>query len=334
MLAPITEAWPGEQEVLELGAASLAPLAGVRRGRRRRRRACRSGCAREGTVQVATDAADVADLDRVVEHLRGLGPRRRAAARPRAAPSRARARARGARRACRARRPRRRQPRAARRAARPRAGAPGWWSRGVAVSRVLDDGVRVTGVELDGEVLEADRVVVAAGAWSARAAPVARRAGAAGEGRDPAACGRGPRRCRRRRAPCARAVDGRPVYAVPRDGGRLVVGATQYEAGFDPDVIVGGVRDLVARRRAGPAGHRGVRPRGDRRRRSVRAPTTTCRCSGPSGPDGPVRRHRARAQRDAAGRRHRRRVGGRPARGRPARRARAAAADRSAVAPG
>jgi glycine oxidase len=42
------------------------------------------------------------------------------------------------------------------------------------------------------------------------------------------------------------AVSGRPVYAVPRDAGGLVVGATQYEAGFDPDVTVGGVRDLVA----------------------------------------------------------------------------------------
>ena len=40
-------------------------------------------------------------------------------------------------------------------------------------------------------------------------------------------------------------VDGRPIYAVPRDGGGLVVGATQYEAGFDTDVTVAGVRDLL-----------------------------------------------------------------------------------------
>jgi glycine oxidase len=40
-------------------------------------------------------------------------------------------------------------------------------------------------------------------------------------------------------------VDGRPVYAVPRDGGGLVIGATQYEAGFDLDVTVAGVRDLL-----------------------------------------------------------------------------------------
>jgi glycine oxidase len=40
-------------------------------------------------------------------------------------------------------------------------------------------------------------------------------------------------------------VDGRPVYAVPRDGGGLVIGATQTETGFDTEVTVGGVRDLL-----------------------------------------------------------------------------------------
>jgi glycine oxidase len=40
-------------------------------------------------------------------------------------------------------------------------------------------------------------------------------------------------------------VDGRPVYAVPRDGGGLVIGATQYETGFDTEPTVGGVRDLL-----------------------------------------------------------------------------------------
>jgi glycine oxidase len=40
-------------------------------------------------------------------------------------------------------------------------------------------------------------------------------------------------------------VDGRPVYAVPRDDGGLVIGATQAELGFDTEVTVGGVRDLL-----------------------------------------------------------------------------------------
>lgn len=41
------------------------------------------------------------------------------------------------------------------------------------------------------------------------------------------------------------AVHGRHVYLVPRHDG-LVVGATQYEAGFDTAVTVAGVRDLLA----------------------------------------------------------------------------------------
>ena len=40
-------------------------------------------------------------------------------------------------------------------------------------------------------------------------------------------------------------VRGRPLYLVPREGG-LVVGATQYEHGDDRQVTVAGVRDLLA----------------------------------------------------------------------------------------
>jgi glycine oxidase len=40
-------------------------------------------------------------------------------------------------------------------------------------------------------------------------------------------------------------VEGRPVYLVPRVGGELVLGATQYEAGFDETVTARGVRELL-----------------------------------------------------------------------------------------
>lgn len=40
-------------------------------------------------------------------------------------------------------------------------------------------------------------------------------------------------------------VGGRYRYLVPRDGGRLVLGATQRETGFDTDVTAGGVRELL-----------------------------------------------------------------------------------------
>lgn len=244
MLAPISEAWPGEREVLELGAASLAlwpPFA----AEVAQDAGTPVGLRREGTLQVAVDAADVADLDRVATHLgewgrpvERLGGREVRRLEPSLGPS----------------------VRAG--LAVPddlavdnrmlldglsRAGA----ARGVVISRrsvarVVDDGQRVTGVELaDGDVLEADRVVVAAGAWSATLHPVL-------EGRVRPVKGEILRvRARRSSLPppsrtVRASVSGRPVYAVPRDGGGLVVGATQYEAGFDPDVLVGGVRDLVA----------------------------------------------------------------------------------------
>nr|WP_313885836.1 FAD-dependent oxidoreductase [Fodinicola feengrottensis] len=96
-----------------------------------------------------------------------------------------------------------------------------------------------------GRTVEADVVVLAAGAWSGqicrRLSKVIRpvkgeilrlraRVGAVGP----------PRRTVRA------LVGGRHVYLVPRDDGGLVLGATQYEAGFDTTVTVGGVRDLLA----------------------------------------------------------------------------------------
>ena len=40
-------------------------------------------------------------------------------------------------------------------------------------------------------------------------------------------------------------VEGRPIYLVPRAAGELVLGATQYEAGFDETVGARGVRELL-----------------------------------------------------------------------------------------
>ncbi|WAL66229.1 glycine oxidase ThiO [Amycolatopsis cynarae] len=40
-------------------------------------------------------------------------------------------------------------------------------------------------------------------------------------------------------------VEGRPIYLVPREDGELVLGATQYEAGFDETVTARGVRELL-----------------------------------------------------------------------------------------
>lgn len=244
MLAPITEAWPGERDLLELGAASLARwpafAAAVEQASGRS-----VGLRTAGTLAVVVDAADREDLDRVVEHLRAWG---RTAER------------------LTGRETRRREPAlgpavraglavpddlavdnrlllAALRAAAERAGVV---VRTEPVARVAESGGAVSGVDLaSGERLDAGRVVVAAGAWSASLHPALAGLVRPVKGeilRVRARAGSLPPPTRTVRA----AVAGRAVYAVPRDGGRLVLGATQYEAGFDADVTVGGVRDLLA----------------------------------------------------------------------------------------
>ena len=109
---------------------------------------------------------------------------------------------------------------------------------------VLDDGERVTGVRTAGGVRRAEQVLVAAGAHSAGLHPALRGLVRPVKGevlRLAHRAGALPPPSRTVRA----LVDGRPVYAVPRDGGGLVIGATQAEQGFDTEVTVGGVRDLL-----------------------------------------------------------------------------------------
>jgi glycine oxidase len=90
----------------------------------------------------------------------------------------------------------------------------------------------------------ADVVVLAAGAYSAALHPVLARVIRPVKGEILRL------RCRRGTlAPPSRTVraivGGRTCYLVPRDGGRLVLGATQREAGFDTEVTAGGVRELL-----------------------------------------------------------------------------------------
>ncbi|PTM90297.1 FAD-dependent oxidoreductase [Dietzia psychralcaliphila] len=89
--------------------------------------------------------------------------------------------------------------------------------------------------------VDADRVVLAAGAGSAELAglPVRPVKGEVLRLRARPGCEDPPRGVVRA------FVRGRPVYLVPREGG-LVVGATQYEHGDDRQVTVAGVRDLLA----------------------------------------------------------------------------------------
>jgi len=236
MLAPVTEAWPGEERLLELGSSSLrrwpefasrlSAAAGLDAGLRM-----------DGTLVAAVDSADRAELAALAGHLRRLG--REVTALP-------------------ARELRRLEPSIG---PNVRAGlsVPGDLSvdnRALLVAlRAAGDrakfvtaqarAARPGSVELaDGSSVGADVVVVAAGAWSAALHP-----GLAGRLRPV----KGEIVRLRARAsalpPPARTVralvSGRPVYLVPRGDDRLVLGATQYEAGFDTDVTVAGVRDLL-----------------------------------------------------------------------------------------
>jgi glycine oxidase len=103
-------------------------------------------------------------------------------------------------------------------------------------------GGAVAGLDLgDGRDLDATAVVLAAGCWSradwlpeAARPPVRPVKGEILTLRGPAS------------APvCGRIVAGERFYAVPRGDGRLVVGATVEERGFDTAVTAGGVHELL-----------------------------------------------------------------------------------------
>jgi glycine oxidase len=105
------------------------------------------------------------------------------------------------------------------------------------------DGERLTGVRTaTGEELRAGAVVLAAGAWSGRAEWLPEHA------RPPVRPVKGQTlelRSRDGGAPCQRILVSERVYLVPRADGRLIVGATVEEQGFDTAVTAGGVHELL-----------------------------------------------------------------------------------------
>jgi glycine oxidase len=111
-----------------------------------------------------------------------------------------------------------------------------------AVTAIEIAGAKVTGLRVDAQRVAADIVVLAAGAWSAEIAglpPVARPPVRPIKGQmlslrmDPS-------------QPLLRHVVWTPrVYLVPRNDGRLIVGATSEERGFDNNLTAGGVFSLL-----------------------------------------------------------------------------------------
>jgi glycine oxidase len=105
------------------------------------------------------------------------------------------------------------------------------------------DGERLEGVRTGvGEELRASHIVLATGAWAGAeswlpesARPPVRPV--KGEILELRAPGGAP--------PCQRIVASERVYLVPRPDGRLIVGATTEERGFDATVTAGGVHELL-----------------------------------------------------------------------------------------
>ncbi|HEX4220963.1 MAG TPA: glycine oxidase ThiO [Pseudonocardiaceae bacterium] len=233
MLAPVTEAWPGEERLLELGSASLEAWPEFAR------RVGESGLRTEGTLVAAVDSADRTELENVAAYL---------AARDREVD------------VLTGRELRALEP-ALGRAVRAGLSVPGDLAvdnrilldsllrlgaeRGVTHRAERVAGVRAGAVELADGIVEGDIVLVAAGAASGALHPklasatrpvkgeILRLAARAGSLPPPSRTVRG-------------LVQGRHAYLVPRDNGGLVLGATEYEAGFETGPRVAGVRDLLA----------------------------------------------------------------------------------------
>jgi glycine oxidase len=238
MLAPVAESGPGEEGLLPLGLSSLAAWPSF--AAELREVGGDPGLRTEGTVVAALDGADAAELETLATHLAHLGRevqqlsgRELRTLEPSIGPS-------------------------------VRSGLliPG----DLAVDnrellRSLQKAAHQCGVEFfaasactvrpgaveltDGSTVECSVAVIAAGAWSGRLHPALAPLIRPVKGeilRLRARQGALPPPTRTVRA----LVESRPVYLVPRTNGELVLGATQYEAGFDTEVTVRGVRDLLA----------------------------------------------------------------------------------------
>ncbi|MFC7341194.1 glycine oxidase ThiO [Saccharopolyspora griseoalba] len=237
MLAPLAEAWPGEEELLELGSASLElwPEFADELARAAGRE---SGLRREGTLMIGVDTADRGELDGVAGHLADLG--------------RSVTRLTG-------RELRKLEPslgpavrggldvpgdlavdnRVALEALRAAAAAAGAEFVAEAATRV-----RPGAVDLADSAVECDLAIISAGARSGTLHPALAERIRPVKGEILRLRRRGtalPPPVRTVRGP----VHGRPTYLVPRADGGLVLGATQHEVGFDTEVTVGGVRDLL-----------------------------------------------------------------------------------------
>jgi glycine oxidase len=228
MLAPVTEAWPGEEDLLDLGSASLASWPAFARD-------LGIDLHTHGTIAAGVDSADTAQLDTLADFLASRGRdvdrltgRELRRVEPTIGPG-----------------------------VRSGLSVPGDLavdnrellrrlssSADVEFLREPVRAVRSGEVELTESTLLCDIAVIAAGAWSGALHPALASAVRPVKGEILRLRAR-PNALPPPRHTVRALVESRPVYLVPRGTGELVVGATQYEAGFDDEVTAGGVRDLL-----------------------------------------------------------------------------------------
>jgi glycine oxidase len=242
MLAPVGELAFGEPELLKmtLAAAELYPgfVAELEAASGRP-----TGYAQHGALHIALDRDEAAELRRVHELQRSLGlgaewlpPRRCRELEPGLTPSfNGGVHAPGEASV---------DPRALSEALLAALGGVGVEVlSGTEVAEALLDGERLAGVRTDrGEKLRAPAVVLATGAWSGHAEWLPEHA------RPPVRPVKGQileLRARDGVAPCTRIVASERIYLAPRPDGRLIVGATVEEQGFDTAVTAGGVHELL-----------------------------------------------------------------------------------------
>lgn len=240
MLAPVTEATLGEEELLELGLASLARWDGFAADLEDASGE-RVGLRTDGTVFVAFDADDRAMLGDVVDRERSLGltvgdlsHRELRALEPGLAPQ--------VRRGAFAVDERSVDP-----VALVAALLAAAQEAGVELRRRRVVSLRSAGVVLDdGERVAAGTVVLAAGSWSPevtglppsavpRVRPVKGQVATLRQRPDDIVV----------RHTVRGYVRGSAIYLVPRDDGRLVCGATVEERGWDATVTAGGAYELL-----------------------------------------------------------------------------------------
>ena len=242
MLAPVSEAHVAEPELLALGLESAARYPAFVE-QLARESALEAGFLACGTLRVARDRdeAEALDRERQVRERLGLPVERLL---PTAARRREPALAPTIRLALEFADDHAVDPRALSAAlADAFARAGGELRTGADVAALAVAGDRVTGVALaGGETIDADQVVVAAGAWTEQLGglpagarvPVRPVKGQILRLRDPAGPGL-----------LTRVLRMDPGYLVPRGDGRYVLGATMEERGYETDVTAGGVFELL-----------------------------------------------------------------------------------------